>query len=184
MALPKSVPCGELIPFTLAEALELLGSRERVGGGHGYYAANWLWHVRGFLDRLVGGPGLRRGRRDPVHVAYGDALDFWRVTGVEPDRRMELRAEMRLPGEALLSFEIEGDPDEPRRSYLTQTARFKPRGLLGLAYWYGVLPLHALVFHGMLRGIRRHAERFDAAVFRERITSFVARAWEEHRAWN
>ncbi|MHC4107974.1 MAG: SDR family oxidoreductase, partial [Planctomycetota bacterium] len=128
----------------------------RVGGGHGYYAADWLWRVRGALDRLVGGPGLRRGRRHPGSVSYGDALDFWRVTDVEPDHRLELRAEMKLPGEALLTFEIE--PVSPSVCRLIQTARFKPKGLLGLLYWYAVLPLHGIVFQGMLAGIRRAAE--------------------------
>lgn len=130
----------------------------RIGGGQGYYAADWLWRVRGWLDRLVGGPGLRRGRRDPEQVGYGDALDFWRVTGVQPDRRLELRAEMRLPGIAELSFDIEPLADDPSRCRLVQTARFKPRGLTGIAYWYAVLPLHGIVFPGMLHGIRRAAE--------------------------
>lgn len=128
----------------------------RVGGGHGYYAADWLWRLRGALDRLAGGPGLRRGRRDPETVIFGDALDFWRVTAAEPGCRLDLRAEMKLPGDALLSFSIAPLPDG--RCRLTQTARFKPRGLSGLAYWYAVLPLHAVVFSGMLEGIRRYAE--------------------------
>ncbi|MFN7953711.1 MAG: SDR family oxidoreductase [bacterium] len=128
----------------------------RVGGGHGYYAADWLWRLRGAMDRLVGGPGLRRGRRDPETVAYGEALDFWRVTDSIADRRLELRAEMKLPGEASLEFAIEPDGDD--RSILTQTARFKPRGLGGLVYWYAVAPLHGIVFAGMLDGIRAHAE--------------------------
>jgi len=131
----------------------------RIGGDQGYYAADWLWRVRGWLDRLVGGPGLRRGRRDPQRLSYGDALDFWRVTGVEVNRRLELRAEMKLPGEALLSFEIRPDDQDAARCALIQTARFKPRGLLGLAYWYAVMPLHGLVFNGMLQGIRQVAER-------------------------
>lgn len=127
----------------------------RIGGGNGWYAADWLWRVRGWMDRLIGGPGLRRGRRDPERVAYGEALDFWRVTGIEQARRLELRAEMKLPGEAELTFDIE--PSE-RGSLLVQTARFQPRGLLGLAYWYAVKPLHHVVFSGMLEGIRRSAE--------------------------
>lgn len=131
----------------------------RIGGGHGWYAADWLWRLRGFLDRLVGGPGLRRGRRDATRVRLGDALDFWRVTDVVADRRLELRAEMRLPGIATLSFEIEPAPSGDA-CRLHQTARFKPKGLLGLAYWYSVLPLHGIVFRGMLRGIRRTAEAF------------------------
>lgn len=126
----------------------------RVGGGHGWYAADWLWRVRGAMDRLVGGPGLRRGRRHPETVGYGDALDFWRVRHVEPDRRLELRAEMKLPGEALLSFELTPVEGGTR---LVQTARFLPRGLLGLLYWWAVVPLHGIVFSGMLRGIERAA---------------------------
>jgi uncharacterized protein YbjT (DUF2867 family)/uncharacterized protein YndB with AHSA1/START domain len=126
----------------------------RIGGGHGWYAADTLWRLRGWMDRLVGGPGLRRGRRDPEDVGYGEALDFWRVTGLDRNRRLALRAEMKLPGEALLEFALEPEPGGTR---LTQTARFLPRGLAGLAYWYAVLPLHAVVFRGMLEGVRRAA---------------------------
>jgi uncharacterized protein YbjT (DUF2867 family) len=133
----------------------------RIGGGEGYYAASWLWRLRGMMDRVVGGPGLRRGRRDPEAVGYGEALDFWRVTGIEPGRLLELRAEMKLPGVATLTFEIEPLGDD--RARLTQTARFKPKGLMGLLYWYAVLPLHSFVFTGMLRGIAGSAERSDAA---------------------
>lgn len=130
----------------------------KIGGGQGYYAADWLWRIRGWMDRLVGGPGLRRGRRSVTQVAYGEALDFWRVTGVEPDRRLELRAEMKLPGVAQLSFRIEPLNGEATKCRLIQTARFKPRGLFGILYWYAVLPLHGIVFSGMLQGIRRAAE--------------------------
>jgi hypothetical protein len=132
----------------------------RVGGGHGWYAADWLWRIRGWMDRLVGGPGLRRGRRDPEMVSFGEALDFWRVVGCEKDRRLSLRAEMRLPGEALLEFRIEGDGEG--RSNLEQIALFEPRGLLGLAYWYAVAPLHHIVFRGMLKGIEREARQIAA----------------------
>jgi uncharacterized protein YbjT (DUF2867 family) len=134
----------------------------RIGGGHGWYAADVLWRIRGAMDRLVGGPGLRRGRRDPETVAWGEPLDFWRVTGLEPDRRLSLRAEMKLPGEALLEFAIEPG-DTLDRCRLVQTARFLPRGLAGLAYWYAVLPLHGIVFSGMLEGIRQEAERLRSA---------------------
>ncbi|HSD29823.1 MAG TPA: SDR family oxidoreductase [Vicinamibacteria bacterium] len=126
----------------------------RIGGGHGWYAADGLWRLRGWIDRLVGGPGLRRGRRDPEEVGYGEALDLWRVTGIDRNRRLALRAEMKLPGEALLEFAMEPVAGGTR---LTQTARFLPRGLAGLAYWYAVLPLHAVVFRGMLEGVRRAA---------------------------
>jgi len=129
-----------------------------LGGPHGWYGADWLWRLRGALDRLVGGPGLRRGRRDPDRLAFGEALDFWRVTAVETDRRLALRAEMKLPGEALLEFTIEPLAGETSRCRLVQTARFLPRGLLGLAYWYAVMPLHGIVFGRMLQGVRRVAE--------------------------
>ncbi len=131
----------------------------RIGGDQGYYAADWLWRLRGRMDRLIGGPGLRRGRRDPQQLAYGEAVDFWRITAVEPPSRLELRAEMKLPGEALLSFEVRPDQRDAAKCTLVQTARFRPRGLLGLLYWYAVLPLHGFVFNGMLRGIRRAAEQ-------------------------
>lgn len=126
-----------------------------VGGDTGWYGGTWLWRLRGFFDRLVGGPGLRRGRRDPVHLEVGDALDFWRVVDVVPGHHIELRAEMRLPGEATLKLAV---APEGTATQLTLTARFRPRGLSGLAYWYAVLPLHTLVFHGLLRGLARVAE--------------------------
>lgn len=129
----------------------------RISGGHGWYAGDALWKLRGWMDKLIGGPGLRRGRRDAERVAYGDALDFWRVTEVTAPRHLALRAEMKLPGEAQLTFEIE--PLENGHTQLTQIARFIPRGLTGLAYWYAVLPFHGFVFRGMLDGIRRSAER-------------------------
>ncbi len=130
----------------------------RVGGGHGWYAADWLWHIRGWMDQLVGGPGLRRGRRDRERLSVGDALDFWRVIGIRENHSLDLVAEMKVPGEARLSFRI--DAQGASRSSLVMTASFAPKGLLGLAYWYSVFPLHGLVFSGMLRGIRdaAHAE--------------------------
>ena len=132
----------------------------RVGGGHGWYAADWLWRIRGWIDLLVGGPGLRRGRRDPEMVGYGEALDFWRVVGLERDRRLALRAEMKLPGEALIEFRIE--PQGEGHCTLQQRALFRPRGLFGLLYWYAVAPLHHIVFRGMLLGIRREALKIAA----------------------
>jgi uncharacterized protein YbjT (DUF2867 family) len=131
----------------------------RIGGGHGWYAAQWLWKMRGMMDFVLGGPGLRRGRRHPETVAYGEALDFWRVVGIEPDRLLALRAEMKLPGEAMLTFRIHPDEQNQDRCDLTMTARFRPKGLLGILYWYSVLPFHNVVFTGMLGGIRKSAER-------------------------
>ena len=128
----------------------------RIGGPNGWYAANRLWGLRGILDRMVGGPGLRRWRPNPDKIVYGATVDFWRVTGVEPAKHLELRAEMKLPGIAQLSFDIE--PIDDGRAKLVQTARFKPKGLWGIAYWYAVMPLHGPVFRGMLHGIRRRAE--------------------------
>jgi uncharacterized protein YbjT (DUF2867 family) len=122
----------------------------RIGGYTGWYYGNWLWRLRGFLDLLMGGVGVRRGRRDPENLVPGDALDFWRVEAIEADRLLRLVAEMKLPGRAWLQFEVEPDG---QGSVLRQTALFDPSGLLGLVYWYGLYPLHQLVFAGMLRGI-------------------------------
>jgi uncharacterized protein YbjT (DUF2867 family) len=122
----------------------------RIGGETGWYYGDWLWRLRGFLDLLVGGVGVRRGRRDPEKLVPGDALDFWRVEAIEPDALLRLAAEMKLPGRAWLQFEVVPDG---AGSTLRQTAIFDPVGLLGLAYWYALYPLHQLVFAGMLRGI-------------------------------
>ncbi len=130
------------------------GPISRVGGETGWYYANWLWRIRGFLDLLVGGAGLRRGRRDPASLLPGDTVDFWRVEAFEPDRLLRLLAEMKLPGRAWLQFEVERDGDG---STVRQTSIFDPVGLLGLLYWYGLYPIHSLVFAGMLRGIARAA---------------------------
>jgi uncharacterized protein YbjT (DUF2867 family) len=126
----------------------------RIGGANGWYYANGLWRLRGFLDLLVGGVGLRRGRRDPETPAVGSALDFWRVEAYEPDHLLRLRAEMRLPGRAWLQFEVDADP---HGSQIRQTALFDPIGLAGLAYWYALLPLHKLMLRGMLNAIARAA---------------------------
>ena len=132
----------------------------RIGGGNGWYAGDLLWRLRGWMDNVVGGPGLRRGRRHPETVEFGETLDFWRVVGIERDRSLSLRAEMKLPGEAQLDFAIqplEGQAEQPL-TRLLMTARYRPHGLVGLLYWYAVVPLHELVFGGMLRGIRKTAE--------------------------
>jgi hypothetical protein len=112
------------------------------------------------MDQLVGGPGLRRGRRDAEHVEFGEALDFWRVVQVERDKSLLLHAEMKLPGTAQLEFLIEpaDDAGATQSTQLTMTARFRPKGLLGILYWYAVVPLHHIVFGGMLKGIKRAAE--------------------------
>ncbi len=141
-----------------APPAEAFAPIRRIGGERGWYYGNWLWRLRGFLDLLVGGVGVRRGRRDPEHLVPGDAVDFWRVEAYEEDRLLRLHAEMKLPGRAWLQFEVEGDD---AGSTIRQTAIFDPVGLAGLAYWYGIYPLHSLVFGGMLRGIARAAEAKD-----------------------
>ncbi len=134
----------------------------RIGGGNGWYAGDILWRIRGWMDKLVGGPGLRRGRRNSERVEFGEALDFWRVVGIDRDRSLSLLAEMKLPGTAMLKFDLEPE-DDGRRTKLTMTARFRPKGLLGILYWYSVVPLHNIVFGGMLKGIRRLAESLSQA---------------------
>ncbi|HNP29441.1 MAG: SDR family oxidoreductase [Nitrospira sp.] len=129
---------------------------QRIGGHTGWYYANWLWRLRGWLDLLAGGVGLRRGRRDPEELRVGDVVDWWRVETIEPGTRLRLFAEMKLPGRAWLEFLVE---PHGAGSKITQTASFDPIGLSGLVYWYGVWPLHELVFRGMIRGIAREAQR-------------------------
>jgi len=133
---------------------------ERIGGSNGWYYGNWLWRLRGLLDLLAGGAGMRRGRRNPESLRVGDAVDFWRVEAIEPSRLLRLRPEMKLPGRAWLQFEISPSAEG---SVIRQTAVFEPRGLLGLLYWYALYPVHGLIFGGMLRGIARAAERTAAA---------------------
>ncbi len=129
---------------------------QRIGGKTGWYAWDWLWHVRGFLDLLVGGVGMRRGRPSPTALQVGDAVDFWRVEAVEPNHLLRLAAEMKLPGRAWLEFEVTRDDGG---SIIRQTASFDPVGPLGRAYWYALYPVHQLVFGGMLRAISRTATR-------------------------
>ncbi|MDG4828788.1 SDR family oxidoreductase [Solwaraspora sp. WMMD1047] len=130
---------------------------EGVGGENGWYSFPLAWSVRGWLDRAVGGVGLRRGRRDPHRLQVGEALDFWRVEEIVPGELLRLRAEMRLPGLAWL--EMRAESTGPDRSEYVQRAVFLPRGLAGHAYWRAVSPFHALIFGGMARNIARGAER-------------------------
>lgn len=126
-----------------------------IGGAKGYFSSMWAWRLRGFLDLVVGGPGLRRGRSSPDGVATGDVLDFWRVEEAVPGHRLSLLAEMKMPGEARLEFRAE---DHPTGSQLVQTASFRPRGLLGRLYWYGLQPIHRIIFSRMARAIATEAE--------------------------
>jgi hypothetical protein len=126
-----------------------------LGGAGGWLYMNWAWELRGLLDRLIGGVGLRRGRRDPGRLRVGDALDFWRVEEIEPGSLVRLRAEMKVPGKAWLQFQAK--PYENGRSLLLQTAYFAPKGLLGWLYWYALYPFHALIFSGLISEIARRA---------------------------
>jgi len=127
-----------------------------IGGANGWYFANFLWKFRGALDLLVGGVGMRRGRRDPHNLMVGDTLDFWRVESIDRDRSLRLAAEMKVPGRAWLHFEV-----TPNSSgcVIRQTAIFDPAGLAGLLYWYALYPAHQWIFGGMLREIAAAAEQ-------------------------
>jgi hypothetical protein len=126
-----------------------------MGGTVGWYSWPFAWSVRGVIDRLVGGPGLRRGRRDPAVVRLGDAVDWWRVEDVVDGHLLRLRAEMRLPGRAWLDLAVERD--DAGRTVYRQRAVFAPRGLWGRLYWWSVLPFHGLVFGSMQRNVAARA---------------------------
>ena len=162
---------GDLVPFKLSTQEGMIIERRqqivsttpdfvfkvisRLGGQTGYLFFDWAWHLRGLMDRLVGGVGLRRGRRDPEEVRIGDAIDFWRVEAVEPDKRLLLRAEMKNPGRAWLQFEAL--PHNGSQTRLVQTAFFAPKGLIGLAYWYVLYPAHRIIFAGMIRSLAKRS---------------------------
>ncbi|MEN8113013.1 MAG: SDR family oxidoreductase [Actinomycetota bacterium] len=142
-----------------ASADDLFWAVTRIGGDVGYYTMNWAWILRGWFDRLIGGVGLRRGRRHPEELRPGEALDFFRVAQIDPERhRLLLRAEMKVPGAAWLGWAVE--PAEGG-SCLVQVARFAPRGLAGRLYWWAMLPFHAPIFSRMANRIARTAERRD-----------------------
>jgi hypothetical protein len=141
---------------TQASAGKLFAAFAGIGGRRGWYYADWLWRLRGLLDRLVGGIGLRRGRRRPDDLLPGDALDFWRVEAVERNHLVRLRAEMKLPGRAWLQFEAVQGPSGG--ATLIQTAFFEPHGLAGWVYWYLLYPIHQLIFAGMSRAVARRAQ--------------------------
>jgi hypothetical protein len=171
-----SVYVDERVRETVASPDELWRVVEGIGGDTGWYSFPLAWEVRGGLDRLVGGVGLRRGRRSPHDLYVGEALDFWRVEALEEGSLLRLRAEMRLPGLAWLEFHVEHEPagngtaagqgaadGDGGTTRLRQRATFVPRGLLGHLYWWAVAPFHGVVFGGMLRNICRAAERGTAA---------------------
>jgi uncharacterized protein YbjT (DUF2867 family) len=169
IAVPEWLQCGDA-PYGGGDIMEsgyrivLSASPEevwdpisKIGGRTGWYFADFLWAIRGFLDRMMGGVGLRRGRRHPTELYVGDALDFFRVLDADPPHRLQLLAEMRFPGEATLEFRahrLDGG-----RTELQQLSRYVPRGLSGLLYWYALYPFHQWVFSGMLKGIARAVGR-------------------------
>tara|TARA_A100001037_G_scaffold306223_1_gene350023 strand:- start:418 stop:1905 length:1488 start_codon:yes stop_codon:yes gene_type:complete len=126
-----------------------------IGGSNGWYYANWLWKLRAFMDLLAGGIGIRRGRKNPIDFAVGETVDWWRVEAYEKNRRVRFKGEFKLPGRAWLEFEVE---PENKETIIRQTVEFDPRGLLGLVYWYGLLPIHSVIFEGMLDKIVQKAE--------------------------
>lgn len=141
--------------ITSADPDDLFWAFTRIGGEFGYYSTDWAWELRGIADSVIGGVGLRRGRRHPELLRLGDAVDFWRVAAIEAGRSLRLHAEMKLPGEAWLEFEIEPAGDHAR---LVQTASFYPRGLLGRLYWLVLTPFHGVIFKQMAQGIVAAAE--------------------------
>ena len=126
-----------------------------IGGRRGWLYMDWAWGIRGWLDKIVGGVGLRRGRRDPDDIRTGESLDFWRVELVRPGRQMRLQAEMKLPGKAWLEFK--SDPQENGKTLLTTTAYFDAHGLFGFLYWYAMWPFHKFIFDGLTRRIAERA---------------------------
>jgi len=166
---PEWEQCGDA-PYTGGTVLEsgyraiVEAAPERVwqsiieiGGKRGWYFGRFLWVIRGALDRLMGGSGLRRGRRHPTELYVGDAVDFWRVLEVDAPHRLLLLAEMKLPGEAILEFRLEALGRN--KSELQQYSKFLPRGLFGILYWYGLYPFHQWIFKGMLRRIAESVKR-------------------------
>ncbi len=145
---------------TAAPAAAIWREVAAIGGENGYYFLDALWKARGCMDRLTGGTGLSRGRRDPREIAVGDAIDFWRVVAAEPERRLTLIAEMKLPGAAALEFELR--PEGEGRTRIVVTGYFHPAGAPGLVYWYALLPAHTVIFTGLAKAIAERAERDDA----------------------
>jgi len=146
---------------TSASAHALHTALSRIGGSVGWYYADWLWGIRGGIDRILGGVGLRRGRRHPEQIAVGDAIDFWRVEEYTP-KHLRLRAEMKVPGQAWLDFQIKRHSD--KHCTLVQTAYYEPSSFWGILYWFALIPIHFFVFRGMARGIVHWAEQFEKQI--------------------
>jgi hypothetical protein len=142
------------VQFRAADLERVQENLWHIGGDRGWYFGNWMWKIRGLLDKVAGGVGLRRGRRSPTDLKAGDALDFWRVILANENKgRLLLFAEMKLPGEAWLDFRIKQDGD---KAFLIQTATFRPLGLFGRLYWYILIPFHAIIFPLMARNLIRY----------------------------
>jgi hypothetical protein len=146
-----------VIDATPAEAFAPI---RRIGGSSGWYFGNLLWNARGWFDRWLGGVGMSGGRRDPEDCHVGDRIDGWRVEAYEPNRRLRLSANLKMPGRGWLEFEVV-PVDDGRRTLIRQTATFDPRGLLGQAYWYAILPVHEVIFRGLLQRIAARALQRD-----------------------
>jgi hypothetical protein len=147
---PKYGVLKDIQTLKISDSKQVMQNIWKIGGSNGWYYGNWLWKIRGFIDKLIGGVGLRRGRTHPDKIYPGDALDFWRVLLADKKgKRLLLFAEMRLPGEAWLEFRIDD------KNVLHQTATFRPRGLKGRLYWYSIVPLHYFIFGGMIRNIAK-----------------------------
>jgi len=149
------------VRVTDASIKNLWAAIEEIGGETGWYGSDFLWYLRGLLDRMIGGVGLRRGRRDPIHLRVGDSLDFWRVESMVPEKSLKLYAEMIIPGKAWLEFKVRKLPNG--QSEVIQEASYSPRGLGGQLYWYAVMPFHIFVFPTMIRNLIRSANRKDYA---------------------
>jgi len=125
-----------------------------IGGERGWLYMDWAWALRGWMDKLIGGVGIRRGRRHPDDILAGESLDFWRVEAVEKNRLLRLRAEMKVPGKAWLQFE---STPQDGKTLLTETAYYEPRGFFGFVYWYAMWPFHAFLFDGLIRRLAARA---------------------------
>lgn len=146
---------------TKASPASVFKSFTSIGGENGWLTWNWAWRIRGWFDSLIGGPGLKRGRRHPTDLAVGDALDFWRVEDLEQDRFLLLRAEMKVPGRAWLKFEAVSSNGDTK---FVQTATYAPKGLLGMIYWYALFPVHLFLFGHMANRIAQGAEAFESDI--------------------
>jgi hypothetical protein len=142
-----------------AQASAVYGVFTDIGGPNGW-PCNFAWRLRALLDRAVGGVGMRKGRPDPAEIKVGDTLDFFRIVKIQPGRMLGLKAEMKLPGEGWLRFEV--TPYGEDRSQLIQTVYFAPKGLTGIVYWYLLYPLHGLIFGKMIKGLAKRSEQIQA----------------------